>query len=69
MVKREEKEFKIIAQQIKLIKGINRDIEISKELKEPLMVRQYEHLKREYTKNLLKMLADLELPIQMKEAA
>lgn len=46
MNKKEENEFRVIAQQIKLIKGINRDIEISKELNEPFMIRQYEYLKK-----------------------
>lgn len=53
-----EKEFRIIAQQIRLIKGINRDIEISKELGSPFMVKQYEHLKKEYVQNLFKMLEE-----------
>jgi len=73
MNQKEEKEFRIIAQQIRLIKGINRDIEISKEMGSPFMVKQYEHLKKEYVKNLFKMLAEnYQIPIPTiakKEAA
>ncbi len=52
-----------------LIAGINADIESSKTVNSPLMVRQYEHLKRQYTKDLLALLADYDLPLTMTEPA
>ena len=69
-----EKEISIsdkILDQLEMIQKINRLIEISKEMNSDLMVRQHEHLKKEYTKNLFKMLAEsyqITIPT-LKEAA
>lgn len=58
-----------VVHQLKLIDGANRQIEISKKMNSELMVRQYVHLKKELTKELLNILADFNLPIQMKDVA
>ncbi len=52
-----------------LLTDVNRDIEISKGMNSPGMVRQYERLKRQYTKDFLDLLAIYDLPIVMTEAA
>ena len=60
-----------ILDQLDSIEQINQLIEISKKMKSPLMVRQHEHLKKEYTQNLFKMLQEsyqIKIPT-LKEAA
>ena len=60
-----------ILDQLEMIEKINQLIEISKKMESPLMVRQHEHLKKEYTKNLFKMLKEsyqITIPV-IKEAA
>lgn len=47
-----------IVSQLKLIANTNKMIESSKKVDSPLMVRQYEHLKKQFTKNLLEMLME-----------
>jgi hypothetical protein len=54
--------------QLELLAGVNRDIDIGKQKKSAAMVRQYEKLKREYTKELLNILAVYDLPITMTKA-
>lgn len=60
---------KAIVKQLELLEGINRDIQRSQKLNSPLMVRQYEHLKKEYTKNFLKLLEDYKMAIGILENA
>jgi len=60
-----------IIDQLSLIEDTNKMIASSKKVKSPLMVRQYEHLKKELTKNLFEMLKEsyqITIPI-LKEAA
>lgn len=60
-----------IINQLDLIKKINELIAISKRMNSELMVRQHEHLKKEYTKNLFEMLKknyQISIP-KLKEAA
>lgn len=47
-----------ILDQLEMIENINKLIEISKKMNSELMIRQHEHLKKEYTKNLMKMLVE-----------
>ena len=60
-----------INSQLDLIAGINELIDLGKKRNSQLMVRQYEHLKKEYTKNLFVMLKEsyqITIPV-IKEAA
>jgi len=62
----------VILDQLKIIQDTNRMIEISKEMSSSLMVRQYEHLKKELTKNLFEMLEksyQITIPIVSKKEA
>lgn len=56
-----------INQLLHLIEGVNQDIEISRKMNSVLMVRQYQHLKGQYTKQLLDLLKDYRLPLQVVE--
>lgn len=47
-----------ILDQLEMIESINKLIKISKKMNSELMVRQHEHLKKEYTENLIKMLVE-----------
>ena len=59
-----------ILNQLSLIEDINKDILVSQELKSPLMVKQYEHLKKQYVKNLFKMLEEnYQIPIPTSATA
>ena len=63
---------KRILDQLSLIADTNKMIDSSKKVESPLMVRQYEHLKKELTKNLFKMLQEsyqIKIPTVKKEAA
>lgn len=64
----EEKYLKVL-RLLHLIEGVNKSIENSKELGSDLMLRQYKHLKGEYTQELLVVLADYDLLLQPSEAA
>ena len=60
-----------ILEQLKLIASTNEMIISSKKVKSSLMVRQYEHLKKELTKNLFDMLKEsyqITIPV-VKEVA
>ena len=48
-----------------LIKGVNESIAISQEMNSAFMQKQYEHLKKEYTTELLELLAVYRLPLQL----
>ena len=52
-----------------LIDGANQEIELSKKINAKLMIRQANHLKQQYTKELLGLLKEYHLPIQFLEAA
>lgn len=52
-----------------LIEGANQEIELSKKINANLMIRQANHLKKQYTKELLGLLKEYHLPIQLLEAA
>ncbi len=61
-----------ILAQLKLIADTNKLIESGKRRNSKLMVRQYEHLKKQYTKNLFDMLKEsyqITIPVIKKEAA
>ena len=51
------------------IEGVNRSLSNSREMESELLLRQYEYLKKQYTKQLLDLLAEYQLPILMAEAA
>ncbi len=60
---------KILAQ-LSLIEDTNKMIASSKKVNSPLMVRQYEHLKKELTKNLFEMLKEsYQITIPVMKAA
>ena len=58
MKKRKISKLEKILNQLELVEDINKDIESSKIVGSKLMIKQYEHLKKQYTKNLRKMLAE-----------
>ncbi len=58
MKKREISRLEKIATQLELIDDINKVIKSCEELDSKLEVRQYEHLKKKLTKNLMKMLME-----------
>ncbi len=61
-----------ITQQLSLIDTINEMIQLAKEGNDKLGIKQYEHLKKQYIKNLFEMLAEnyqIPMPIFEKEAA
>ncbi len=53
---------------LELIEGTNEEIEISKRMNSKLMVKQAQHLKKIYTKELLELLKDYKLPIRLEAA-
>ena len=72
MKKRKISRSEKITNQLALIEDINKDIESSKKVGSKLMIRQYEHLKKQYVNNLYKMLAEnyqIPIPLLAKEAA
>lgn len=58
-----------IAMLLELIEGVNEDLESSRSIDNKLLVKQYEHLKKDYTQQLLDLLEDYNLPIHLDEAA
>ncbi|MEM6320435.1 MAG: hypothetical protein AAF960_22385 [Bacteroidota bacterium] len=63
---------KRILDELKAIADINEILVSCKRRNSQLMVRQYEHLKKEHTKNLFKMLQEsyqIKIPVTQKEAA
>lgn len=58
-----------IARLLELIEGVNQDLESSRSIDNSLLVKQYEHLKKDYTQQLLDLLEDYGLPIHLDEAA
>lgn len=64
-----DKQYIRILRLLHLIKGVNKSIENSQEMNSKLMERQYVHLKKEYTQELLEQLADYRLPVLLDSAA
>jgi len=58
MKKLEISRLEKVTAQLELIDNINKMIKSCKELDSKLEVRQYEHLKKKLTKNLMEMLAE-----------
>ncbi|MEM1120702.1 MAG: hypothetical protein AAGJ18_09655 [Bacteroidota bacterium] len=59
-----------ILDQLNSIEQINHLIEISEKIDSPIMIRQHEYLKKQYTKNLFKMLQEsyqIQIPKVQKE--
>lgn len=54
-----------VNQLLGLIEGVNKDIAISQKMDSPLMVKQYQHLKEDYTQQLLELLKDYQLPLKV----
>ncbi len=52
-----------------MIEGVNQDLESSRSIDNTLLVKQYAHLKKDYTKQLLELLEEFNLPIHLDEAA
>ena len=61
--------LKAIKRLLVLIDGANREQELSEKIKANLMVRQAVHLKKQYTWELLDLLAEYKLPVKLLEAA
>lgn len=51
---------------LELIEDVNQDIAVSQEINSELMQKQYRHLKRKYTEEILELLAEYRLPIQLE---
>ena len=58
-----------IARLLELIEGVNQDLESSRSIDNTLLVKQYAHLKKDYTKQLLELLEEFNLRIHLDEAA
>jgi len=58
----------LILRLLQLIEGANKDIEIGKKRTDGFMVRQYEHLKSKYVKELIELLSQYQLTVQIKES-
>lgn len=52
-----------------LIEGVNMSMENSGQMNSALMLRQCQHQKKEYTKELLELLEDYNIPLKLAEAA
>ena len=64
-----DKNINSIQRVLELISDVNREMEISKKMKSSLMVKQCQHLKIQYTNDLLELLADYKLPLSLADAA
>ncbi len=64
-----DKQYIRILRLLHLIKGVNQSIDNSKEMNSQLMEKQYLHLKKEYTQELLEQLAEYRLPVLLDNAA
>jgi len=51
-----------------LIAGTNKDCKIGRKWKDAFMVRQYEHLKSKFVKELIELLSQYQLTVQIKES-
>lgn len=71
-MKKQISKIEMVTRQLALIDETNEIIELFKKKKKDLMIRQYEHLKKKYIKNLYEMLAEsyqIPIPKMEKEAA
>jgi len=72
MKKKKISRLERIAHQLDLIDKINNMLNMCKEDKDGLGIRQYEHLKKQYIKNLYEMLEEnyqIPIPTMEKKAA
>lgn len=60
-----DKHYIRILRLLQLIEGVNLSIDNSQQLQNQLMIRQYQYLKTQYTKELLELLATYKLPLQL----
>lgn len=58
-----------VSRLIDLIDGANESIRLSKEVGSALLIKQYEHLKKKYVEELKDLLAEMNVLIEIKEAA
>ena len=58
-----------IARLLELIDGVNGDLDISRQMGNEVLIKQYEYLKKDYTRQLLEILEEYRLPIHLDEAA
>ena len=58
-----------IARLLALIDGVNKDLDISRQMGNEVLIKQYEYLKKDYTQQLLEILEEYRLPIHFDEAA
>lgn len=56
-----------ITRLLELIEGVNKDIDLSQSIGSKSMVKQYLHLKKGYTKQLLEVLSEYQLPVAIAE--
>jgi len=54
---------------LELIDNTNRIIQLSQEMKSPLMLRQYQYLKKDYTAQLQDLLQEFKLNVLLTDAA
>ncbi|HFA49630.1 MAG TPA: hypothetical protein ENJ95_11510 [Bacteroidetes bacterium] len=69
ILERNEKKYVQILRLLHLIEGVNKSIENSREMESTTMLKQYKHLKSQYTKEFLTLLAEFKMPIQLAKAA
>lgn len=60
-----DKKYIRILRLLQLIEGVNNSIDNGRKLKNRSMIRQYEHLKKQYTSELLEFLSEYKLPVQL----
>ena len=66
---RNQEKYTQILRLLHLIEGVNKSIKNSQAMKSRLMIKQYEHLKKQYTEEFLKALEEYKLQIGILEAA
>ena len=54
---------------LEMIDKTNRIIRLSKEMKSPLMLKQYKYLKKDYTAQLQELLEEFQLKASISDAA
>ena len=52
-----------------MIEGVNQELERSRSIGNTFLIKQYEHLKKDYTQQLLDLLEEYNLLIHLDEAA
>ena len=63
MLRKNDKKYIRILRLLHLIEGVNESIDANEKMKNQLMIRQYQHLKKEYALELLKLLEKYRIPI------